>query len=92
MSKRIYAYECSYCGKLFKTDFMSRRHETGCLKNPERQNCVDCIHFNPKYRRKFKDGEIHEIAYCMKLDKRCSKSTSYNCSEYKNSNDALQIR
>ena len=82
MARRVFAYECRYCGKLFKTYKIAERHEVSCLKNPDKINCVDCYYFNPNYIVKLTNGQIATQRTCMKKFKRCSKAISGNCTDF----------
>lgn len=83
MARRVYAFECRYCGEIFKTQYMALRHERACLENPDAVNCTKCIHFQPKYKVKQKDGTVKLVPTCLISLKRCSKAVSSNCEDYK---------
>lgn len=68
MARRVLAWECKYCGALKKSEKICKRHEIGCNKNPDRKNCLDCIH---------KCGNE-----CSKRKIMCSKAVSAYCTDY----------
>lgn len=82
MARRTFAYECRYCGKLFRSWDLAERHERSCLKNPDSINCIKCKYYNPNYQSKQKDGTIKTVPTCILHIKRCSKAVSGNCSDF----------
>ena len=73
MAKRVLAFQCKYCKKLFKSDYICVRHEKSCLKNPYAKNCLLC-------EQCAWDGVKH---ICMLKNRKCSKAVSSNCNNYK---------
>lgn len=46
--KKVEAYRCEHCGKLFMRDYNCRKHEPQCTKNPlVRPLCYDCKFYDP---------------------------------------------
>lgn len=70
MARRVLAWQCRYCGALKKSEKICLRHEIGCIKNPNRKNCMDCA---------YSDFETHN---CTKRGVPCSRAVSAYCEEY----------
>ena len=44
--KKVEAYQCDYCGKVFITEEKCLKHEKICIKNLEANNCNNCLKGN----------------------------------------------
>ncbi len=81
--KKITAYECEHCGRLFKTD--KNYHEIECKHDPSGRSCTTCI-FNCE--KKSKQGT--NIVYCPRADELFEYPHEKYCHSYKR--DPLTIK
>lgn len=42
--KKVEAWKCDYCGRLLKTQYAARTHESRCNYGPDKKHCRTCIH------------------------------------------------
>lgn len=89
MARKVFAWQCRYCGALKKNEKIAIRHENSCLKNPDAKNCLLCVH---KYTH-LDDNSIEDSgmfgmtvssAWCHVKQCACSKAVSGNCTYFEN--------
>ena len=69
--KKITAYKCDHCGKLYQRKSACEKHEKACSKNPENDRaCFGCIHLRKETHEE--DGpwttRKYKFFFCGKLD------------------------
>ena len=76
--KKVEAYRCDHCGKLFMRDYNCHKHETQCTKNLlVRPLCYDCKFYEPAYYEELEEVEIwHTDA--MGGERSCKKEFAPN--------------
>lgn len=75
--KKITAYACSYCGKIYKNKSSAASHEKKCFANPARRACRTCKHAikdtETAYVRLQGDQITKREKDCFKEGEKCEK-------------------
>lgn len=86
MARRVFAWQCQYCGTLKRTELIAKRHEAACLHNPDAKNCILCVHSNKEKIEE--DYEMFTVTKrvlrCSKRRINCSTAVSVKCEHFKN--------
>lgn len=81
--KKIEAYECEYCGGLFKSN--KCYHELECKYDPKARSCTTCI-FN--YERVTAQGT--NFTYCPRAQSLFEFPHDKYCPDYKQDTSAIE--
>lgn len=76
MAKRVFAWQCQYCGALKNTENVINRHEKACLKNPNAKNCILCT------KSVASSESASAKMYCKARGCDCSMAVSGNCEHF----------
>jgi len=93
--KKVNAFSCEYCGKLYENSDSCKRHEHRCYANPRTKSCASCI-FLKRANFDYAEGRI-TLNTCLRNQDNVRKLKT-NCSgfHYKkamcNQKEMLQIR
>ncbi len=66
--KKITAYKCSHCAKMYQREKMCERHEKRCNKNPENWRACSGCKFLDKISTFDSSDRIRSVFYCSKKD------------------------
>lgn len=80
MARRVFAYSCRYCNKLYKSKYMAERHEKTCFSNPDSPNCLRCVHALPDVKNKYVGYK--KALVCEIKQKKCTTIESVDCVFY----------
>lgn len=79
----IEAYECFYCGKVFKQKSSCKKHEDKCFFNPVTRSCAGCNNSILTDHMRNNQGFLKQERICLAgHDIKENKNLRTNCAEF----------
>ncbi len=91
--KKVNAYKCAYCKKIYESKSSCRSHEYRCYYNPKNKGCASCaflrlekVEYKPHYTIQFQTCLVNENISRYKLKTMCP---NYLNNKYKEDMDIM---